>query len=136
MAMDNKKTPSKVSWNAAEGIIMEISNRRSAANGYFIQNNINKAFSTLISIKQSVVQSFSGDERDELDAIEFKFHQVSPLLPSGASNSFNPKVREAHRLAMTIAKRLYPKYNDLLMDLLSARGYLVGEMSDASRMKF
>ena len=134
--MDNKKTPSKVSWNAAEGIIMEISNRRSAANGYFIQNNINKAFSTLIAIKQSVVQSFNQEERDELDAIEFKFHQVSALLPAGASNSFNPKVREAHRLAMTIAKKLYPTYNDLLMDLLSERGYLVGEMSDASRMKF
>jgi hypothetical protein len=53
------KNSKKVSWNAAEGIIQEISNRRSMANTFFIQGNINKAFNTLISIKSSVVQSFT-----------------------------------------------------------------------------
>jgi hypothetical protein len=126
----------KVSWNAAEGIIQEISNRRSMANTFFIQGNISKAFNTLIAIKSSVIQSFEADERIQLEQIESKFRQVTHFLSSSALNSFNPKVREAHNLSKRIANKLYPEYNNLLMDLLQARGYLVGEMADASRMKF
>jgi len=134
--MENEISTGKVSWNAAEGIIMEISNRRVMANTFFIQGNLNKAFNTLISIKQTVIQSFKPEEREKLKEIEKKFHQVSGLLPNSASNSFNPKIREAHKLAKQIAIQLYPEFNDYLMDLLQKRGYLVGQMSDASRMKF
>jgi hypothetical protein len=127
---------SKVAWNAAEGIIMEISNRRAMANTFFIQNNINKAFSALISMKQSVIQSFESTDREKLQVIEKKFNQISSILHLGASSSFNPKIREASRLARPIANRLYAEYNDLLMDLLQKKGYLVGQKSDSSRMKF
>ena len=106
------------------------------ANTFFIQGNINKAFNTLISIKSSVVQSFTEEERAKLKEIEQKFNQISTFLPIGALNSFNPKIREAHKLSRKIASKIYPEYNDYLMDLLQERGYLVGEQSDASRMKF
>jgi len=134
--MEHENTGGKVSWNAAEGIIQEISNRRTMANSFFIQNNINKAFSTLISMKQSVIQSFPQEDRVKLEDLEQQFHKISGMLPSGASNSFNPKIREANKLANRIATKLYPKYNDLLMDLLQKKGYLVGQKSDSSRMKF
>jgi len=75
--MEHENTGGKVSWNAAEGIIQEISNRRTMANTFFIQNNINKAFSTLISMKQSVVQSFEQEDRDKLTVIEREFHRIS-----------------------------------------------------------
>ena len=134
--MDRHTSPVKVSWNAAEGIIMEISNRRSMANTHFISGNIGKAFNTLISIKQSVIQSFNKEERLRLTAIEEKFRQVSGLLSFNCANSFNPKVRDGAKLARTIANKIYPTYNDLLMDLLDKYGYLVGQKSDASKMRF
>jgi hypothetical protein len=134
--MERENSSSKVSWNAAEGIIMEISNRRVMANTFFIQGNINKAFHTLISIKQTVIQSFTAEERKKLNEIESKFNQVSGVLSMSSANSFNPKTREANKLARRIASKLYPEFNDYLMDLLQKRGYLVGQMSDASRMKF
>lgn len=115
---------------------MEISNRRVMANTFFIQGNVNKAFNTLIAIKQTVIQSFLPEERKKLQDIEDKFHKISGLLPLGAANSFNSKTREANKLARKIATKLYPEFNDYLMDLLQKRGYLVGQMSDASRMKF
>jgi len=115
---------------------MEISNRRASANGFFIQGQINHAFKTLISIKQSVIQSFKDSERDKLKEIEEKFTKISSFLSFAASNSLNPQTRNASALARELANKYYPEYNDLLMDLLNKYGYLVGQQKDASRMKF
>jgi hypothetical protein len=134
--MKEGETSSKVSWNAAQGIIMEISNRRNLANSYFIQNNLSKAFNTLISMKQSVVQSFKPEERIILEGMENKFFEVSHLLGLGAANSFNKSTREANKVAKRLAAKLYREYNDYLMDLLQDRGYLVGEQADSSKMRF
>jgi len=126
----------EVAWNASQGLIMELSNRRSLANTYFIQGNIRKAFSTLISIKQSVIQSFHKTERADLKLYETKFNKISSALHSSISNSFNSNLNDAYKLAREIAVRVYSDYNDLLMDLLNTRGYLIGEKSDASSMNF
>lgn len=126
----------KVSWNASQGLIMEISNRRSLANSYFIQGTIRKAFSTLIAIKQSVIQSFSSGEREELNAIEKKFNKISSALYGSVANSFNSSMNDAYKLAKITATKFYSEYNDKLMDLLDDRGYLIGEQTDASSMKF
>ncbi len=126
----------KVSWNASQGLIMEISNRRSMANTHFISGNIRRAFSTLISIKQSVIQSFNQPERDKLKAMEDTFQKIAIALHGSVANSFNSKMTQAYKLARTVATRLYSEYNNLLMDLLEDRGYLIGEQSDASSMKF
>jgi hypothetical protein len=134
--MDYDSESSKVSWNAAQGIIMEISNRRSLANTYFIQNNLSKAFSTLISIKQSVIQSFKDTDRKKLEEIEDKFSKISSFLGMGASNSFNKSIRETNKLAKGLASKMYREYNDLLMDLLQSKGYLVGQQADSSKMRF
>lgn len=130
--MDNKK----VSWNASQGLIAEISNRRSMANTYFIQGNIRKAFTTLISIKQSVVQSFNDTERTSLDEIEKKFNKISFALSSSFSGSFDSKLNKINHLARQVASKLYSEYNNSLMDLLDDRGYLISEQTDASTMKF
>jgi flagellin-specific chaperone FliS len=127
---------SKVAWNASQGIISEISNRRATANTFFINGNIKKAFNTLISMKQSVIQSFKPEEREELKKIETNFHRIYNALSSTLSQSFNSKDKEIFNSANVISNRLYSNYNELLMDLLNKRGYLVGEQSDASRMKF
>lgn len=126
----------KVAWNASEGLIMEISNRRSMANSHFISGSIKKAFKTLISIKQSVIQSFNDSERNDLKKIESKFLQLSPILSSSYSSSFNNKSRELFSLANQIISKEYSNYNDKLMDLLEKYGYLIGEQSDSSKMKF
>ena len=130
--MDSKK----VAWNASEGLIMEISNRRSLANTYFIQGNIRKAFSTLISIKQSVIQSFHDKERKALKVIEDKFNKISSALYNSMANSFNKDLNEAYGMARTLALKYYAEYNDKLMDLLEDRDYLIGEKTDSSKMKF
>ena len=134
--MDNIISTHKVSWNTAEGLVMEISNRRSMANTHYISGNISKAFSTLVSIKQSVIQSFNKEEREKLYSIEEEFKNVGTFLALSAANSFNPKVREAHKLSKRIGEKVYHKYNECLMDLLNKYGYLIGQKADASRMKF
>ena len=126
----------KVSWNASQGLIMEISNRRSYANNYFIKGDIRTALNNLIAIKQSVIQSFTLPEREKLKVIERKFHKVSNFLYGSSAGSFNVGVRDAFCIAKEYATRIYSDYNDMLMDLLEARGYLIGEQTDASRMKF
>ena len=132
MVEDSKK----VAWNASQGIINEISNRRSLANGHFINGQIRKAMNTLISIKQSVIQSFLEEERAKLKLIEEKFNRISSSLNASSSQSFNSNIVKAHAQAVPLAYKFYSEYNNLLMDLLQDRGYLVGEQSDASRMRF
>lgn len=126
----------KVAWNASEGLIFEISNRRTNANTFFINGNIRKAFYTLIAMKQSVIQSFTTTERAKLKKMEEKFNKISFALYGSVASSFNSKTNKAYKSAMSIALTLYSEYNDLLMDLLDDRGYLIGEASDSSKMKF
>jgi len=126
----------KVAWNASEGLIMEISNRRSSANTWFINGNLRRAFHTLTAIKQSVIQSFSKPEREKLKGIEEKFAKISAALTVGFSSSFNGSSRKIYANAYNLGLKFYSQYNDLLMDLLEDRGYLIGEQSDASKMKF
>lgn len=126
----------KVAWNISQGIITEIANRRSYANTFFVNGDIKKAFSTLISIKQSVIQSLTSSERESLKKIEDKFNKLSKFLSSNSAGSFNNNVREAYNTSVSLATKLYSKYNDELMDLLENYGYLIGEQTDASKMNF
>ena len=133
--MDNLEIK-KVAWNASEGLIMEISNRRSYANTFYINGDIKKAFKTLIAIKQSVTQSFTKIEREELEQKEKLFNKLSYALSYSNSGSFNKEVLNNYNEAKLLAIKFYAQYNDKLMDLLNDRGYLIGEASDASKMKF
>ena len=131
--MDDTK---KVAWNASQGLIMEISNRRSYSNTHFVNGDIRKAFHTLVAIKQSVIQSFNSKERAKLNNIEGKFSKVSIYLYQSSANSWNKDVREIYGLSRRLATKIYSEYNEVLMDLLDKYGYLIGEQTDASRMKF
>lgn len=91
---------------------------------------------TLITIKQSTVQSFNKEERTKLKEIEERFSKVSGLLNLSSAHSFNFNLRESYNIANSIAIKIYMTYNDCLMDLLDKYGYLIGEQSDASQMKF
>lgn len=126
----------KVAWNASEGLIMEISNRRSMANTSFISGNLRKAFNTLIAIKQSVIQSFTIKEREQLLKIENDFSKIAYAISGSYSSSFNTDARVLYSQAFKLGLKFYSKYNNLLMDLLEDRGYLIGEQADASVMKF
>jgi len=126
----------KVSWNASSGLIMEISNRRSYANNFFINGDIRKAFHTLVAIKQSVIQSFTLPEREQLNVIEKKFGKIANYLYFSSGQSFNKDIRDVFFKSKELATKVYSVYNDLLMDLLEDRGYLIGEQADASSMKF
>ena len=126
----------KVSWNASQGLIMELSNRRSYANSFYVNGKIRQAFNTLVAIKQSVIQSFDPDERESLRKIENKFDKVANYLYASCSNSFNKELRIAFSLSKSMAIKIYSEYNDCLMDLLEKYGYLISEQTDSSRMKF
>ena len=126
----------KVSWNASQGLIMEISNRRSMANSYFINRDIKKAFNTLISIKQSVIQLFNDKEREKLQTLEENFSKIEGGLSKSYSSSFDSSSRKVYTQSYLLAKKFYSTYNNALMDLLESRGYLIGEQSDSSSMKF
>lgn len=126
----------QVAWNASQGLIMELSNRRSYANTFFINGNIKKAFNTLIAIKQSVIQSFDKDERVELKKIEDNFSKASIYLNKSCASSWNKDIRETYLLSKRLSEKFYSKYNDKLMDLLENYGYLIGEKTDSSKMKF
>ena len=132
MADDTKK----VSWNASQGLIMELSNRRSYSNTFFVNGDIRKAFHSLVAIKQSVVQSFNKEEREQLNKIEEKFERFSAYLHKTSANSWDTKTREAFLSSKKLSCKVYAEYNELLMDLLDKYGYLIGEQTDASKMRF
>jgi len=126
----------KVSWNASQGLIMELSNRRSYSNTFFVNGDIRKAFNTLVAIKQSVIQSFNEKERAKLTAIEEKFNRFSAYLYSTSANSWDKKIRDAFLLSKKISCKVYSEYNEVLMDFLEKYGYLIGEQTDSSKMRF
>lgn len=132
--MDSKTK--QVAWNASEGLIMELTQRRSLANSYFISGKISKALNTLIAIKQSVIQSFLPKEREKFVLLEKKFNHAAPYLTISMGTSFNNGERKIYALSLKMAKEVYSEYNNLLMDLLEDRNYLIGEKTDASIMKF
>ena len=113
---------------------MEISNRRSLANTHFINRDLKKAFNTLISIKQSVIQSFKDSERENLQKLEEDFSRIEFALSK--SRSFDKNSGSLYSKAYSLAKKFYSTYNNALMDLLDSRGYLIGEQTDSSKMKF
>ena len=126
----------KVSWNSSEGLIMEISNRRVSANTAFINRDYRKAFYTLVSIRQTVTQSFNAEERKRLKVIEENFKKIAGALSTNVSRSFDPNLKQLHTLAFNLAVKWYAEYNDILQDLLDSRGYLIAEQKDMSRMNF
>lgn len=126
----------KVAWNASQGLIQEISNRRTYANTFFVNGDIKKAFNTLISIKQSVIQSLDQYERKELKIMEDNFLLLSSALSRNSSMSFNRGTRNLFNSVKVVATKIYSIYNDKLMDLLDKYGYLIGEQTDSSKMRF
>jgi glutathione peroxidase len=79
--------------------------------------------SDLLNYKMTKLRS-----SEELDFCQ-AFHSKVILAVNTASNcGYTPQFKGL--------EALYQKYNDKLMDLLQSRGYLFGEMSDASRMNF
>ncbi len=126
----------KVAWNASQGLIMEISNRRTYANTFFVNRNIRKAFDTLIAIKQSVIQSLNPEERKKLKRYEKQFELIGSALSKSSGMSFNVGTRMNFSRANSVGKKIYSNYNDLLMDLLDKYGYLIGEQTDSSKMRF
>ena len=126
----------KVSWNASQGLIMELSNRRSYSNTFFVNGEIRKAFNSLVAIKQSVIQSFNKEEREKLTEIEEKFNRFSAYLYPTSANSWNKEIRDAFLSSKNLSCKVYAEYNEKLMDLLERYGYLIGEQTDSSRMKF
>ena len=133
LKMDESK---KVSWNASQGLIAEISNRRSYANTFFVMGDIRKAFNTLRAVKQSVIQSLNKPERKELEVIEEKFARYSIALYKTYSNSWNGELNKAYSVSKKLSIKVYSEYNDCLMDILDKYGYLIGEQSDSSKMNF
>ena len=119
--MDLKKTE-KVSYHSSPELIKEISNRRVMANTFFVAGNIRNAFKALICMKQSIIQSITIKERINLKEIEKKFDKCSSAL---GAPTFNKDINEMRTIAYNIVQRLYSEYNDLLMDILEDRGYLV-----------
>ena len=126
----------KVAWNSAEGLIMEISNRRVSANTAFVSGDIRKAFYTLVSIRQTTNQSYTDEERAKLKMIEEKFRKISGALSANISRSFDPDLKQLHSLAFHLAIKIYAEYNDFLQDLLNDRGYLIAEQQDITTMRF
>lgn len=128
--------PKKVAWNASAGLIQEISNRRTYSNTFFVNGDIRKAFDNLVSIKHSVIQSLDENERKKLKKYENDFNLISSALSRGAGMSFNKGTRTLFNDSILLAKKIYSQYNEELMDLLDKYGYLIGEQTDASKMKF
>lgn len=125
----------QVSWNASGNLIMEISNKRSQSNNNFIEGNIKKAFNTLITIKNSVIQSLDLEERKSLSDIEKKFQKITRALNTSLSSSFNTHAKHVYTDAYHLATKFYSEYNEKLMDILEKYGYLMSEKADISSMK-
>ena len=106
----------KVSWNIAQGFVIDLANTLALANKLYFRGEIKKWFFCLKSVKLRVIQSFNQDERKLLKEREEAIERISPLS--------NYK-----ELIVAIEG-----YNELLMDKLNRYGYLIKPEMDSTKM--
>lgn len=106
----------KVSWNIAQGFVIDLANTLALANKLYFRGEIKKWFFCLKSLKLRIIQSLKPDERKEFSNKEDKIRSISPL-------------RDYDKLIKAIED-----YNEYLMDKLNKYGYLMKPEMDSTKM--
>lgn len=126
-----KEQDTKVNFNMAQGLSMELLNLRQKANYNLIKGNLKTLFNCLKAIKCSVIASISKSEREILRGLEI---DIVTQLEIMNMNSGGFAISSKYETARTKASLKIEDYNEMLMDILQKRGFLMGEKSDASKL--
>lgn len=123
----------KVSWNMAQLLNIELSNLRQKANYHYIQGNFKRAVDSLKAMAQTAIHVMTKEERDKLKEIDKEFK--IPLIVYNGLGSFNPQEINKAKIASLKLSDSYSKYNEVLMDILNVHGFLGEYKKDAGSMK-
>lgn len=123
----------QVEWNMAVLLNMELSKLRSNSNSYFIAGKYREAVDTLIAMKMTGIYAFSKEERKSLIELEKKL--LAAVIHVNGSSSFNKSISSKAVEASIKIRDIYPLYNEKLMDMLHAHGFLGGYKKDSGMMR-
>lgn len=115
------------SWNTSGGVMGELIRLRELANIYFEKRDLGKALVVLHSMRQTVAQVFSIEEKKDLTKIERKF-LINELQIKNSNVGF---VGTPATLLFDRAI-LYDEYNDKLMENLQNHGLSLATKEDIS----
>ena len=107
----------KVAFNLSQLMMIELHRLLQRSHNYYLQCDWKRCFHTLRCIKFNVIQSLTKEEREQLRHLE-----DTTLLMTRNQQQRNE-----------LRKRT-EEYNEMLMDVLEAHGFLVKEREDHKKM--
>jgi tetratricopeptide (TPR) repeat protein len=122
----------QVEWNMASLLNIELSRLRTNANTYFISGKYREAIDTLIVMKMTGIHVFTKEERDAIKILELEL--LSSLLNYSGLNSFNIGNYAEAKKSLIKIRKIFPEYNEKLMDTLHAHGFLGNYKRDSGKM--
>ncbi len=119
-------------WNASQGIIMELVRLKSLANSNYTINKIDTAIQNLIAAKQTIIAVLIPEERTALKTIENEFFSNMVIIRIGDQGFTQTKESQE---AYIKQYDIYDRYNEKLMDCMQSHDLLLGEKTDVTKYK-
>lgn len=124
----------KVSWNLAQGLILELTSLLQMMHRYYIRGELHKAYRCASVAKLTFIHSLDKDERDDLILKETKIEKGIQVFDELKNpNGFI----ESEKEKLLIVEKTWAElkcYIEKIMDLLEKYGYLIDKRKDASKM--
>ena len=112
---------------------LELARLRTAANTAFVSGKFKTAIDCLDAMLMTAIHVLNESERKQLSDFENQFEPL--LILYGHIGTWNKERLIAARKAEFALRKLYPKYNMIIMDFLDKYGFLGSRKQDASKMK-
>lgn len=132
MIETNENAGLQVEWNMANMLNLELARLRTSANTAFISGEFKKAVDSLNAMLMTAIHVLNDAERSQVTELE---NQLNPLLMQYGYTGWEKNQIIISLKARMDLRKLYPKYNMLIMDLLDKYGFLGSRKQDASKMK-
>ena len=129
----NEEQTQGASWNLAQAIVFEIGQLLASASGYFVRENMVKAYHSLKSVKLRIVQYLDSKERlvflEQEQKVENLLYRSEQL--GHKYNEYENRIvlKEYSRYRKAFMQE-YEIYNSMIMDSLRKAGLDIPNKSD------
>lgn len=120
----------QVNWNVAKFLTIYIGMMLNQSGNDYAKGDLDSAFRKLKAIRMRIVQNLKPNEREKIK------EQEQIVAKSIYEYSQSKKIPEVRILKFRESSYQYEKLNEMLMDMLDDKGYLIEKKKDASKMEF
>lgn len=129
---DKSNVEEQVEWNMAQLINMEIARLTEIINVSFMNGDYARAIKGIMAKRMTAGFVLNDSERKQVETYEKELRSLIQRLPF--KNSFSNKAIQEGLKAEFFVLRLFPKYNELVQDLLDKYGFMGGRKKDSKIM--